>query len=61
MKELAPYKDIIIKLYESGVLSTLKKFADISYTGKANLELNYNSGGIGDAYCEVREKIKKLK
>lgn len=62
MKELAPYKDLIIKLYELGILSTLKSFADMKFVGRVNLELNYNTGGIGDIYTETkREKIKKLK
>jgi transcription elongation factor GreA-like protein len=59
MKELTPYKNIIIALFKSGILSTLKKFADMCFVGKITIELNFNSGGIGDAFYEVRERIKK--
>ena len=57
---LSEFKSIILKLYDLGILSTLKENADKLFTGKVILELDYNTGGIGSAYNErIREKIKK--
>jgi hypothetical protein len=59
MSDLSTYKDLVLKLYESGILASLKKITDNSFTGTIKIELNVNTGGIGNAYIDTRERIKK--
>lgn len=57
---VSAYKEVVMKLYDLGILETIKQVSDKMFTGTLNLTLNINNGGIGDAYTErVRERIKK--
>ena len=59
-EELSDYRDTIRKLYELGILQTIKQLADKKYTGTFILTLNCNSGGFGEVYGErFRERIKR--
>lgn len=59
MPKLNEYKDIIIKLYELGVLSTLKEITDSKGSSEVSFKFAFNDGGIRSAFEErVRTKLK---
>lgn len=57
---ISAYKEIVMKLYDLGILEVVKQVSDKMFTGSLTLTLNINNGGIGDTYIErVRERIRK--
>jgi hypothetical protein len=51
------YKDLIMKLYETGILQALKACDDKKLTGRLILEIEYNQGGIRSVIREA-ERIR---